>query len=214
MLPLAACQQDDQGLTIFSQTFDFSTEGDDWTGDFTDYDVQQPDSIFAWTVGRKPIPNKAGQQGLLVTANNSNGDLFLFIKNKITGLMPDANYTVVFEVEAASNIPVGAGAVLKAGASSMEPRKVIENNRYVLNLDKGESSFSTEYAAVLGDVGNYSPTSYPITTIGNGYNGARGFTARTNSKGEIWLFVGVDVMYKEVVEIYYSRISVVFSASE
>jgi hypothetical protein len=145
----------------------------------------------------------------------------MFMKKKLTGLSPNTDYTVVFDVELASNAPLGYtgiggapgdGVFLKAGASGMEPKKVIESGRYTFNLDKGNQANAGLMATMLGNIATpENSTDYALITRSNASSYAAPFIARSNGDGEIWLFVGTDSGFEGVTTVYYTRVNVVFS---
>jgi len=218
---------DDPSASIFTASFDFSESPNDWQADFADLPAGEDDSAFyelkyAYT----NLPqNLGGKKAFMLSGNNHSDDLFMFIKRKITGLVPNTTYTLVFEVELASNATqgsVGAGGspggsvFLKAGASKTEPSKMIENDQYVLNIDKGSQSNSGQNAVVLGDIAiPADATDYTIisrSNIASSYGPL--FMAQTNSDGEIWLIVGTDSGFEGITTLYYTRINIVFSAPD
>jgi hypothetical protein len=67
-------------------------------------------------------------------------------------------------------------------------------------------------AVVLGDIAVPSDSQdYALITRNNAGNAP--FIARSNSKGEIWLIIGTDSGFEGTTTLYYTRINVVFSAS-
>ncbi len=226
LILLGGCSiYDDPSASIFTASFDFSESLDDWQADFAELPAGEDDSAFyelryAYT----NLPqNLGGKKALMLSGNNHSDDLFMFIKRKITGLVPNTTYTLVFEVQLASNAPqgsVGAGGspggsvFLKAGASKVEPAKTVENGRYVLNIDKGNQSTSGQNAIVLGDIAiPANTTDYTLisrSNVASSYGPL--FMAETNSEGEIWLVVGTDSGFEGITTLYYTRINIVFSA--
>lgn len=226
LILLGGCSiDDDPSASIFTASFDFSESLDDWQADFAELPAGEDDSAFyelryAYT----NLPQNLGsKKALMLSGNNHSDDLFMFIKRKITGLVPNTTYTLVFEVQLASNAPqgsVGAGGspggsvFLKAGASKVEPAKTVENGRYVLNIDKGNQSTSGQNAIVLGDIAiPANTTDYTLisrSNVASSYGPL--FMAETNSEGEIWLVVGTDSGFEGITTLYYTRINIVFSA--
>ena len=138
----------------------------------------------------------------------------MFLKKKIEGLRPNTNYNVVYEISLLSNAVAGQGIILKGGASELEPKKVIENGYYVLNIDKGTDTTSGENAISFGDIGSPSPfVGYSSTTKGNSTS-YQPFITRTNSKGELWLVLGTDSLFEGITTVYFTNINLVFSVSE
>jgi hypothetical protein len=213
---------DSSGILVFSYGFDFSESQNNWVVDFTDFPAGTDSSYelkFAYT---DLPPNLAtNKKSMMLSGNNHSDDLFMFMKRKVTDLSPNTDYTLVFEVELASNAPKGAVGIggapgesvfLKAGAASTEPKKVIEDNQYALNVDKGNQNTPGEIAIVLGDIAvSYDTQNYTLISRNN--TGDTPFIARSNSKGEIWLIVGTDSGFEGTTTVYYTRVNVVFSAT-
>jgi len=214
---------DSSGILVFSHGFDFSESQHSWEVDFTDFpagtDSSSYELKFAYT--DRPANLGANKKSMMLSGNNHSDDLFMFMKRKVSDLTPNTDYTLVFEVELASNAPKGAVGIggapgesvfLKAGATSTEPKKVIEDNHYALNVDKGNQSEAGETAIVLGDIAvSYDTQDYELISRNN--TGNTPFIARSNSKGEIWLIVGTDSGFEGTTTLYYTRVNVVFSTT-
>lgn len=222
---LGSCSlsKDEGSILVSSYSNDFAVSQDDWQVDFSDFPAGIEDSAFyelKFAYTDRPASTGSGKS-VMLSGNNHSDDLFMFMKKKLTGLSPNTDYTVVFDVELASNAPRGYSGVggspgesvfLKAGASGMEPKKVIESKQYTFNLDKGNQSSSGLMATVLGNIATTeSSTDYELITRSNASSNAAPFIARSNSDGEIWLFVGTDSGFEGITTVYYTRVNVVFS---
>jgi len=215
---------DNQGISVFSLSFDFSQSEEGWIADFTDLSSNMDDSsLYELKYDYTTLPaNLPTRKAIMLSGNNYSNDLFMFIKRKITGLVPNTSYTLVFEVELASNAPkgtLGAGApgdsvFLKAGASQFEPVKNIQGEKYVLNIDKGNQNTPGANAIVLGDI--TIPTTVPEYTLITRNNAAPSspFIAKSNSAGEIWLMIGTDSSFEGTTTLYYTKVNVLFSAAQ
>lgn len=217
---LSSCSMADrsEGIEIFSMNFDFSQGPEGWTADFTDYPVNEDplaDSIYQWKAEFiQGAADANGGNAFMISCNNISGDVFMFVKKKVEGLRPNTNYNVVYEIQLSSNAVAGQGIILKGGASELEPRKVIEDGYYVLNIDKGTDTTSGENAISFGDIGASTPlTGYSSTTKGNS-NSYQPFITRTNSRGELWLVLGTDSLFEGTTTVYFTNINLVFSVSE
>ena len=165
--------------------------------------------------------NLGTQKAIMLSGNNHSDDLFMFIKRKVTGLNPNTSYTLVFEVELASNAPkgsVGAGGspgesvYLKAGASEIEPVKNVQGDQYVLNIDKGNQSEAGSNATVLGDIAIPSTVAeYTLITRNNASPSSQPLIAQSNSNGDIWLMIGTDSGFEGTTTVYYTKVKVLFS---
>ncbi len=214
---------DSSGIMVFSYSFDFAESQNDWVVDFTDFPAGVDSSSYELKFAYTNLPANLGadKKSMMLSGNNHSYDLFMFMKRKITDLSPNTDYALVFEVELASNAPkgyAGAGGApgesvwLKAGAAGTEPKRVIEDKQYTLNVDKGNQGTNGEMAIILGDISvSYDTQEFALITRNN--TGTTPFIARSNSKGEIWLMVGTDSGFEGTTTVYYTRVNVVFSAT-
>ena len=213
-------ENDEAALSIFTEDFDFNQGDHDWSPGFADYPAASEDSIafelkYAYT---EPIDSKLTKRSVMLSGKNLNRDLFMYIKRKIDNLRPNTDYTITFTVELASDLnsalPASGGAVyLKAGASHLEPKSVIEAGNYTMNIDKGNGDTEGEDMIVLGDLFTATNnTTYALITRNNTMANSR-YVARTNSNGELWLIIGTDSSCEGTTKVFYTRINVVFSAS-
>ena len=228
LISLCSCSQSDEtpSISVFSASFDFNQSQDGWEADFTDLPSYLDDtSFYQLRFEYTDLPSNLGdRKSLMLSGNNHSDDLFMFIKRKVIGLMPNTSYNVVFKVELASNAPagsVGAGGspgesvYLKAGASGIEPKKIAESDKYVLNIDKGNQSTAGENAIVLCDISTPSASAdYVLISRSNASStDHQPFIAQSNDAGEIWLVVGTDSGFEGVTTVYYTKVDIIFSAS-
>lgn len=215
---LSGCSvEEDAGFDILPLTYSFENGMQDWSADFCDYPVNinpEADSIYEWSADHIANPQEIDRPNAIrLKCNNVYGGIFMFVKRKIGGFKPNTAYTLVYEIKLASNAAPGEGMILKAGASEYEPKKVIEGNYYTLNIDKGPESLSGENLAAFGDIGAVQTNGlYTTITRGNAMS-YDPLIVQTNSKGELWLAVGVDAMSAGETEVLFSEINVVLSVS-
>lgn len=207
-------------LLLFTQDFDFNQGLHDWDAGFADFPSDPKDSVeFQLKAGySEPVDSKLTKRSLMLSGNNKNNDLFMYVKKKIDGLQPDSDYTLTFGVELASDLnaalsSAGGAVYLKVGASDIEPRSVIDGGQYVMNIDKGDQAAAGEDMISLGDIyAEGNGASYTLVSRNNTMSNSR-YVARTNSNGELWLIIGTDSSLGGFTTFYYTRINVVFSAS-
>jgi hypothetical protein len=66
----------------------------------------------------------------------------------------------------------------------------------------------------LGSIANTNAIpEYDYVDVGNATSKYPYIKGRTNSLGELWLFVGVDSLYKGTTTIYFTSVEVTFSTS-
>lgn len=218
VLIVACSKNSDKSFNVFTSNFDFSASSQGWVGDFADYNVN--DSLksaltFEYTTVLPAQP--ALNQKSLKLAGHNTGNLFLFIKTKVIDLKPNTEYTLVFEVQLffeADARKETDSVFLKVGASSREPKKVIDGDFYRINVDKGISGTSGKDMVVIGKIAD-SPgvQNYSINENGLGYSTNPSIRVTTNAKGELWLIIGADSSAKGKNTIYYTSASVVYSVS-
>lgn len=207
-------------LLIISHFYDFADSDHGWKGDFSDYPVG--DSIAYGLCFRHDVlpANLGGGKGLMLSGTNYSDDLFMFIKKRVTGLIPLREYQVGFQLKFASNAPTGLVGVggspgesvyLKAGASNIEPLKMIKNGYYQMNIDKGNQLSGGKNMVLVGNVASQSSShDYSLVERNNGAS----FTVTSDANGELWLIVGTDSGFEGTTTLYYTGISVLFTLAE
>src|SRR5690606_6482868 len=117
-------EDEEPSLWIVSKDFDFSAEQYDWIPGFADYPAGPDDSARFDRRHSYMLPDgdvMLAKSSIMLSGNNRNRDLFMYLKRKISGLKPNTDYTITFSVELASNLHLsqsspGSGSVyLKAG---------------------------------------------------------------------------------------------------
>ncbi|GAB2590923.1 hypothetical protein [Spirosoma areae] len=194
----------------------FSTSTNGWVGGYTDYSAAQDSLIkFKFEHTGLPKPLNVAQKSLRLYGENRSDDLFMYVNRKLSNLVPNKEYSLLFEVELASLYPangVGAGGspatsvVLKAGASIIKPEKVKEGSYYKLNLDKGNQVEGGKDLLVIGNMAN-GKDKEEYTLIQRS-NAGKPFKVKTDAKGEVWVIIGTDSGFEGNQSIYYNRIKV------
>lgn len=222
LLACGACELGPQehDLHIVSYFFDFNDGDFGWTGDFADYPVG--DSLaFDLNFGYSNLPANLGTgKGLFLSGDNHSDDLFMFLKKKVTGLLPSTEYQIGFQIKFATNAPkdaVGIGGspgesvYLKAGGSALEPNKIEQSGYYVMNIDKGNQISGGKDMVVIGNISSSSSAvDYNIESRNNSVS----FKTTTSPNGELWIVVGTDSGFEGVTTLYYTEISAVFSVTD
>jgi hypothetical protein len=198
----------------YDYSFAVDTEG--WSGGFSDY-TQYDEAIYelSFTHTTLPSPLNENDGAVRISGNNHSDDLFMFMKTKIRELDANTTYEVKFTVEFASNAAdnmVGIGGapgesvVLKAGASTVEPKAVADESGYLhMNIDKGNQTGSGVNMSVIGNFANGSDLNeYKLKTLRS--TDPVYVTADTN--GTVWLIVGTDSGFEGITTIFYNQVTV------
>jgi len=224
LLMVCGCGSSDDDKTSSVKTelvYHFLAGPDGWTGDFADYpDGREAAWALSFRYATLPPPLDTNKGALMLSGNNHSDDLFMFVKKKISGLLPDTLYQISFLIEFASNIPdgmtgiggsPGEGVIIKAGATAVEPVKVLDpsDGRYRMNIDKGNQTQGGRDMMVLGNFANGTDKNeYTLKTVVNPVI----FPCRTNANGELWLVAGTDSGFEGITTIYYNRIEAILSS--
>lgn len=210
------------GFFVFSSNYNFAESQHGWLGDFADYPAG--DSVayeLAFDYCDLPANLGEGRKALMLSGNNLNGDLFMFVKRRLSGFAPNTEYTLVFDLELASTAATGStgvdgypgeGVYVKMGAVGIEPKKVLTAGHYLMNIDKGNSGTGGDDMITVGNIAVSEFTNaYTIITRTNALE-TTPFVVESNSQGEIWLVVGIDSSYKGATTVYLTRLDMVFSS--
>jgi hypothetical protein len=196
----------------FSHDFEDGYQG--WIGDFADYPAAD-NAGYKLQQAHEAMPGVApAQNGIKLSGNNMSDDLFLFLERKVTGLVPNASYTVIFSIDLVTNMPpdgIGGGdLMLKAGATLIQPQKVVVGSMYRMNIDKANQTQPGPDMDTLGHVNHKQAGSsaYHLVTF---TNASHPFKLKTDSKGEAWLIVGAESAYEVPAELLVAKIEAVFT---
>jgi hypothetical protein len=215
---LVGCSDSESpGISIFSQNFDFSQDQHGWQHGFAEYPTGPDDSLY-YELQYAYQPEPGGSKAIMLSGNNRSTELFMYLKRKLDGLNPNTEYTLTFNVSLFADAQQttltasGEHVFLKVGATGIEPKSLIDRNRFIMNIDKGDLYESGDDMIAIGDLS--TPTgSYTQITRTNSTNTNSPFKVKSNSRGEIWLIVGTDSGATGKTTLYYSKIYLTLSAA-
>jgi hypothetical protein len=223
---LYSCNNDTKlnGVIMVESEFqsDSDPDANGWTASFAEYRTTAVDSVLNLQAGvsRLPAPLDTTRYSLRMQSNNRSGNMFMFLKKRITGLRNNTDYQITFDVNLATQYPdaadvigsPGSSVYLKAGASAEEPVRIAEGGIYKVNIDKGTESAGGTQMVTLGNVANGGNT-FVYRLISRSSPG-NSLVVRTNDKGELWLCVGTDSKYEGLVNLYYDKIKATLNLAE
>ncbi|MFC4655439.1 MULTISPECIES: hypothetical protein [Rheinheimera] len=191
---------------------DFQQGESGWTAGFSDYPVDNA-PIYQLESGIRTLPAGFNGQGYLLSGMNRSDDLFMFLKQRLTGLEPSTRYyarlRVSFLTNAGENCMGVGGApgesvYMKLGYHQSEPKQ----EGYYLNADKGQQSQGGSQAAVIGHVGSKDAlcdgSRFAEKTIQT--STSERLQLHTDATGAVWVFLGTDSGYEGLTQLYYRRI--------
>lgn len=207
-----------------SKSYDFTQGAQGWNSGFADVPVDANDS-YELDSGIRDLPDdlNADGTGYLLQSHNRSDDAFMFLTRKLTsqdGIVAGQSYQVKFTIKFASNAPSnaagiggapGESVVLKAGASSIEPRAVADGDMLRMNIDKGNNSTGGTVASVVGNIANGhelegDQTSVPYASLTREHTHTA--TVKADDQGNLWLIVGTDSGFEGLTALYFQSINV------
>lgn len=213
---LFSCNDDKlNAITIVDSAFQTGTDG--WTAQFSEYSTTTDSVSLEMQAGRARLPTglDTTKYAFRIQGHNRSDDMFMYLKKKVTGFIPNQNYSVTFEMDLGTQYPEnslgtggspGSSVYLKAGAVATEPNRKLVDKVYHFTLDKGQQSESGKDAVLLGNVSNgVDQTIYKLVRRSNL---DKPINIKANAQGEIWLFVGTDSGFEGLTVLYYDHIRV------
>ena len=203
--------------------YDFESDDEGWNAGISDIPSGELDNYFldAEQVSDVPFDSNGA---LRVSASNPNNEFFLYVSKKITGLEPNTNYNVSFDVDFAASVTVDTtgidttgvvgdtidvdlvnlndSIIMKAGAVAEEPATEPDDLDFLrLIFDKGEVGIDGSDMVVIGRYsgsGDFLKQSVSNEDL---------FLVTTNEDGELWLVLGAESTGEDV-ELYFDSINV------
>ena len=221
---LAACG-DDTGLTdnSYDIDFDFTNGIQGWVAGFADYPVgKETEWGLSSSLAALPVPLDVTRKAILLTGTNYSDDLFMYITQGVTGLVPNAEYSVRFRVTLATNAPKncagiggapGESVVLKVGGTSAQPARIVDSQQYYrASFDHGNQLADGREAATVGNLATSNTNcSVPRYELKEFDSGSAGIIINSDASGRLWLVVGVDSGFEGTTTVYITRVSVELS---
>jgi hypothetical protein len=220
---LVGCNSDSQTGGKLNFEFDFSESDQGWQVDYTDYPVNYDPDIYELENGLMDLPEELDRpgKGIMVQGHNRSDDIFMYLRKELTGLKPNTNYSIVIEVEFATDAPAGAFGIggppgealfVKVGASTVEPLPIVGDiagePNYFLNVDKGGQSEGGENAIVVGDGAKLENDEFYVYEFKVLNNESQPLEIKSDSNGNLWVFVGTDSGFEGKTVLYYTNVTV------
>ncbi len=199
-----------------SYAYDFAGGAQSWVAGSADYPVSREPQIGAQTgIRALPLPLDVNRTGYYLAGDNNSDDLFLYLKRQITGLKPNTRYSLSFTVAFATRTNALNSMVMKAGATTLEPDRVVVTSPppgygtepyYLMNIDKGNQVQGGKDAVVIGDTIKSHPNdlNWEWKTISS----PNAFTVATDQNGSVWVLLGAECTFEVLNEIYYTTVRV------
>ncbi len=187
-----------------------------WQPGFADYTVGEYEVINPLH-GHEALPDGLEGSGVFLEGRNASADLFMFLRRRIKGLVPDTDYRVTIEVEFASKYQEGLFGIggspgesvhLKVGATAVMPERVQDGHgMWRMYIDMGNQARGGSDAVTVGNIAKPEDGTEDHVILRRN-NTERPIHARTDAEGGLWVLVGTDSGFEGVTRVYYTRIVV------
>ncbi|MCE5271424.1 hypothetical protein LLH00_09075 [bacterium] len=231
LLALAGCSDDDNpsapdGGSPLSFDYSFQSSNEGFSGAFTDY-PKASEANLELQFERRKLPSglDSTKYGLYLSGRNQPDDLFMFVKKKLSsadGLKANVVYKVSLEIQIATPEAsgcMGAGGApgeaqtMKAGAMVTEPKPVLKDGFYELNVQKGQQTTGGTDMEVIGHVGNdsgdCSGETWEYKTLK-----LEDFAVKTDGSAVLWLAAGTDSGYEGINYYYFTDFKVTLTPTD
>jgi hypothetical protein len=226
VLVLSSCALKDEANSPiqadFFSAFDFSDGLQGWAGDFANYPEGYEDSLEL-NFDYAEYPSSSGLNGrtIRISGKNPYRDLFYFIKRKVDGLSPNAQYVIEYDIHFLVDIvedldDVAGDLYVKAGGLSTEPELflgeaggALDQKSQELNMDIGAKPSLTGQDVIT--IGRAEMPENRSSKLFNASSFGQQFIGTTNDQGEYWLIVGFDSSVSAHLAFYFSRINVFYT---
>lgn len=204
---------------VVTYQFDLNDSDYDWRVGFADY--PEGEELFYELVSewrQLPVPLDT-LNGIYISGNNHSDDLFMYVKRKLDGLMPNTRYSLIFYVQIATNADsgcVGVGGApgesvnVKAGATSFEPVA----NQYSqvnirMNIDHGNQGSGGSDAIVIGNIASTQTDCVDeLYELKNLDSSSLPFAAYTDQEGSLWALFATDSGFEATTSIYFTYLEI------
>ncbi len=223
-LPSISCNVDEdrpEPSLYTVNTFENDAEG--WEALFADYPQGLEDSLkLSFDYGSFFPSELIGDvKAIIQTGYAANSDLFMFIKKQISGLEPEKQYAVVFNIELYAQLnqeyegdieQENKGSFLKSGVFTDEPGVILADgtgetpDTLVPDFQIGEANEAGLDMINVGKLEYTIPGATPVINFGSSVENP--VNVMSDADGKVWLVLGVDTNIPVYMSIYYSNITV------
>jgi hypothetical protein len=209
---LWSCNEDslDASITVDSN-FQTGDEGENgWVAEYAGYaataDSTQLDTAAAPALLPRGLDTT--QYGFRVLSRYSKGNMFSYLKKRVSGFTPNKSYEMTLQVDLATRYSASAivdKVTFKAGVSTKEPLTSLVSGTYTFNLDKGTGKQIGKDVLLSGSIASTNPDARYHTLLRYSNDG-QPVTVTSNSNGELWFYAGTDSDYRDTTVFYFDRI--------
>jgi hypothetical protein len=177
-------------LSAQSVNANFEVDEQGWTPHFTGFPMgceEDYELLIKWSKLTPPL-NERG--GISFFGKNYSDELFLYIQKEITGLLPNTNYRVMFNMNWLHRLdPLASPITVKVGATNREPTFSEEDFLVKASFKRGEIGDDGRDFMVAGQL---IPNEFGLPFQQNLQNLDKAFLVNTDDSGRLFLMIGVE----------------------
>jgi hypothetical protein len=218
---LAACGGNDPSPLPPQMASTFTTSADGWQGGYADYHTSTEPTDVVWAP--RALPSPLSGSAYYTGGTNRSDDLFIYSKKKFSGYAPSTSYKLSFEIEIATNQSSGCFGVggssgesvyVVVGAAPAEPKTVLADGQYILNLERGNQATPGAASQVLGNVANGVTDCGPQVYQTKVLKSKEPLSAKSDANGVIWAFFGIDSGFEAKSAVFYKSIKIAVDSAQ
>ena len=204
------------GEIIETYEYNFAESEHNWEPFFTDYNVDQEESMELEAEYRTlPEPLNSEQNAQFISALNRSDDVKMMFRRQVHSLEPDATYDVEFEIHFATEVPSGCAGIggapgesvkVIADGSNIKPEKFVDDmDWYRLNIQHQNDPGGWYRNVIMGDIANSRECEdgyeYEIKKVESNRHHT---TIDTDNNGSAWLMFGTRSGFEGQTDLYYT----------
>jgi hypothetical protein len=167
--------------------------------------------------GLRAAPAPFTGQGFELSGTNRSDDLFIYAMKRIAGLEPRRVYRVIARVTFLTDVPSGCAGVggspgesvwISVAVSTSEPRVLVQDNEFRLNIPRGNQASGGPSGVVLGTIANSvrdcGAAGWETKILASSPTSI--LTVTTDDEGAAWIVVGMDSGFEARSETFLRRV--------
>lgn len=193
----------------------FTSGTDGWKGAYADYSADTQPTDVVWESRALPAPLSGN--AYFTGGTNKSDDLFIYSTRRFSGYAPSTQYRLSFEIEIATNQSSGCFGVggspgesvyVIAGAAPTEPKTVLKDGEYRVNLERGNQATAGTSSQVLGNVANSVLNCGPQVYQTKIVKSTVPLNVKSDANGDLWVFFGIDSGFEAKSTVFYKSIKI------
>lgn len=221
MMPLAfsfpSCDDEEvtePKATVVKET-NFNQGADGWTAVYAEF--PNNDTLFyelEYGIRPLPAPLDTLKKGFMLSGNNHSDALQMYVAKQLSGLTPNANYSIETEVELASMYPNGSVGIGGSPGNAVHLVAKFASLGFTLEPGKDEHDnvklvLNKQGTVLEQDLGDVSiPSEQYVYQLINRKKSSVSQMVKSDQNGKLWAVVGTWSGFEGITTLYYTKIKI------